>query len=59
MVAADSDCHSGSRRLRRTFPLVVSCICIAAAGVVFVLAFRPKYVTDNVSLPRQPAAAAH
>ena len=38
-------------------PLVVSCICIAAAGVVFVVAFRPKYVTDNVGLPRQPAAA--
>ena len=35
-------------------PLVVSTICIAAAGVVFVLFFRPTYVNDSVG--GRPAA---
>jgi cyanate permease len=29
-------------------PLVVSTVCIFAAGVVFVLFFRPTYVQDRV-----------
>jgi DHA1 family tetracycline resistance protein-like MFS transporter len=36
-------------------PLVVSTVCIAAAGVVFVLAFKPTYVHDEVRRP-EPAA---
>lgn len=36
-------------------PLVVSTICIAAAGVVFVLAFRPKFVATTVGV--RPTAA--
>ncbi|MFZ4718394.1 MAG: MFS transporter [Ilumatobacteraceae bacterium] len=38
-------------------PLVVSTICIAAAGVVFITMFRPTYLTDAPA--RQPAPAAH
>jgi predicted MFS family arabinose efflux permease len=30
-------------------PLVVSCVCIAAAGLVFVAFFRPTYVSGNVA----------
>ena len=36
-------------------PLVVSCACIGVAGLVFLVAFRPTYVSDNVSV-RRPAA---
>jgi len=32
-------------------PLVVSCTCIAAAGVVFVVAFRPTFVVDRTDVP--------
>ncbi|MEI8237994.1 MAG: MFS transporter [Actinomycetota bacterium] len=38
-------------------PLVVSCICIAIAGVVFVAFFKPKYVVDTV--PSVAPVAAH
>lgn len=39
-------------------PLVVSTICIAAAGLAFVALFRPVFVKDNVSIPRGDAAPA-
>ena len=39
-------------------PLVVSTLCIAAAGLVFVLGFKPTYVRDAVPGP-EPAAAVH
>ena len=32
-------------------PLVVSCVCIAAAGAVFSIVFRPKYVANTVGAP--------
>ena len=37
-------------------PLVVACTCIAAAGVVFIVAFRPRFVADNVAA-HEPVAA--
>jgi MFS-type transporter involved in bile tolerance (Atg22 family) len=37
-------------------PIVVSALCIAAAGIVFVLLFRPTFVKDN---PIGAAAIAH
>ncbi len=37
-------------------PLVVSCVCIFIAGLIFAVAFRPKFVTDTVAA-RTPAAA--
>lgn len=37
-------------------PLVVACTCIAAAGVVFIIAFRPRFVADNVAV-HAPVAA--
>ena len=37
-------------------PLVVACACIAAAGIVFAVAFRPKYVYNPVGVPA-PAPA--
>lgn len=36
-------------------PLVVSCTCIAAAGVVFLLAFRPKFVGHGRPAGPSPA----
>ncbi|MBU3718187.1 MAG: TCR/Tet family MFS transporter [Actinobacteria bacterium] len=36
-------------------PLLVSTICIASAGVVFTLFFRPKYVGPAVGSPAHPA----
>ena len=38
-------------------PLVVSCICIAAAGLLFVLLFRPTLVANSVGAPA--AASVH
>jgi DHA1 family tetracycline resistance protein-like MFS transporter len=38
-------------------PLIVACLCIGLAGVVFLAFFRPKFVTD--SIPAGAAPAAH
>ena len=38
-------------------PLVVACVCIAGAGIVFAIAFRPKYVSNIVG--GTAAAVAH
>lgn len=38
-------------------PLVVSTICIAAAGVVFVLLFRPTYVSQPAEWPASSSAS--
>ena len=32
-------------------PLIVSSVCIAAAGLAFILLFRPKYVTTQTGAP--------
>jgi MFS transporter, DHA1 family, tetracycline resistance protein len=32
-------------------PLLVACLCIGAGGLVFILFFRPKYVTTTVGAP--------
>ena len=37
-------------------PLIVASLCIATAGAIFVLFFRPKYVDDNVAVSAAPAA---
>jgi DHA1 family tetracycline resistance protein-like MFS transporter len=39
-------------------PLVVSTICIAAAGLVFVLLFRPTYVNEPRQWPASSSASA-
>jgi len=39
-------------------PLVVSTICIAAAGLVFVLLFRPTYVSQPPQWPASSSASA-